>query len=44
MKDFIKSLFAMILASSAFLIGLYIGSEKIKSKYPDFQEKTEEKD
>jgi len=44
MKDFFKSLFAILLTSSAFFIGLYIGQEKIKSKYPDFQESVEEKD
>jgi len=47
MKDFFKTLFAILLTSSAFLIGLYLGSEKVKSKYPDFQENqedTEEKD
>ena len=44
MKDLFKSLFAILITSSAFLFGLYLGSEKVKSKYPDFQEETEEKD
>ena len=42
MKDFFKSLFAILLTSSAFFVGLYIGQEKIKSKFPDFQEDQED--
>lgn len=44
MKDFFKSLFAILITSSAFLLGLYLGSEKVKAKFPDFQEENEEKD
>lgn len=40
-KNIFKSIFAIFLASSAFLIGFYLGQEKIKSKIPNFQEDTE---
>ena len=43
MKNLCKSLFTFIIASSAFLIGFYLGQEKIVSKIPDFQEEAEEK-
>lgn len=43
MKNLCKSLFTFIIASSAFLIGFYLGQEKIVSKIPDFQEEIEEK-
>ena len=43
MKNILKSLLAIFVASSAFLIGFYLGGEKIKSKIPDFQEELEEK-
>ena len=43
MKNICKSFFAFIVASSAFLIGFYLGTEKVKSKIPDFQEDVEEK-
>jgi len=43
MKTIIKSLLTLFLASSAFLIGFYLGQEKIVSKIPDFQEELEEK-
>lgn len=43
MKTIVKSLFTLFLASSAFLIGFYLGQEKIVSKIPDFQEELEEK-
>jgi len=41
MKDVFKSLLAVLLFSSAFLIGFYLGEEKIKAKFPDFQEEIE---
>ncbi len=41
MKNIFKSIFALFVASSAFLIGFYLGKEKIKSKIPDFQEEKE---
>jgi uncharacterized membrane protein len=43
MRDIFKSLFILILASSAFYMGFYLGKEKIMSKIPDFQEEPEEK-
>jgi len=43
MKNIFKSLFAFLVASSAFLIGFYLGEEKIKSKIPNFQEELEDK-
>lgn len=33
----------LVLASSAFVIGFYLGQEKVVSKIPDFQEEVEEK-
>lgn len=38
MKNIFRSLLAFLVASSAFLIGFYLGEEKIKSKIPNFQE------
>lgn len=43
MKNILKSLITLFVASSAFLIGFYLGQEKIVSKIPDFQEDFEEK-
>jgi len=43
MKNIFKSFFTLMLASSAFLIGFYLGKEKIISKIPDFQEDFEDK-
>jgi len=43
MKNVFKSLFTLLLASSAFFIGFYLGKEKIISKIPDFQEDSEKK-
>lgn len=43
MKDFLKSLFLIFATSAAFLIGLYIGEERVKTKIADFQEDLEEK-
>ncbi len=44
MKNLIKALVTMALASSAFFIGFYLGQEKIVSRIPDFQEDLEEKE
>jgi len=44
MKNLIKTLVTMALASSAFFIGFYLGQEKIVSRIPDFQEDLEEKE
>jgi hypothetical protein len=44
MKDLFKSLFVLILASSAFYIGFYLGKEKISSQISDFQGEPEEGD
>lgn len=38
MKNIFKSFFTLLVASSAFLIGFYLGKEKIKSKISNFQE------
>ncbi len=43
MKDLLKSIVFIIATSAAFLIGLYIGEEKVKGKIDDFQEDVEEK-
>ena len=43
MKDLLKSLFIIIATSAAFLLGLYVGEEKMKAKIDDFQEDVEEK-
>ena len=43
MKDLLKSLFIIVATSASFLIGLYIGEEKVKAKIADFQEDLEEK-
>ncbi len=43
MKDLLKSLFILVATSAAFLLGLYIGEEKVKAKIDDFQEDVEEK-
>jgi hypothetical protein len=43
MKDLLKSLFIIIATSAAFLLGLYVGEEKVKAKIDDFQDDVEEK-
>ncbi len=43
MKDIFKSLFVLILASSAFYLGFYMGKENVMSQISDFQEESEEK-
>jgi hypothetical protein len=42
MKDFLKVLLFLVAASSAFLIGFYLGGEGIKSKIPKFQKDSDE--
>jgi hypothetical protein len=42
MKDIFKSLFVLILASSAFYLGFYLGKEKVASQIPEFQGEPEE--
>jgi hypothetical protein len=42
MKNVMKSLFTLFVVSSAFLIGFYMGQEKIVSKIPDFQGESDE--
>lgn len=37
MNNFFKSFLLLFAASSAFLIGYYLGGEKVKSTVPDFQ-------
>ncbi len=44
MKDLVKSLFIIFATSAAFLLGLYIGEEKVKAKIDDFQEDLEKKE
>lgn len=44
MKEFFKSVFVILLASSAFLIGFSLGKEKVMSQISDFQEDIEEVD
>jgi hypothetical protein len=41
--NFFRSLFIVLATSAAFLLGLYIGEEKVKAKIDDFQEDLEEK-
>jgi hypothetical protein len=43
MRNIFKSVMTLVLASSAFIIGFYLGQEKVVSKIPDFQEETEER-
>jgi hypothetical protein len=43
MRDIFKSLFVLILASSAFCLGYFMGKENVMSQIPDFQEESEEK-
>jgi hypothetical protein len=43
MRNIFKSFMTLVLASSAFMIGFYLGQEKVVSKIPDFQEEAEEK-
>ncbi len=42
MRDIFKSLFILILASSAFYMGFYLGKEKVMSQISDFQDESEE--
>jgi hypothetical protein len=41
MNNFLKTLFTLVLASSAFFIGYFVGQEKVVSKIPNFQEEEE---
>ncbi len=41
--NFFRSLFVIFVTSAAFLLGLYIGEEKVKAKISNFQEDLEEK-
>lgn len=43
MKDILKALITIIVFSSAFILGFHIGEERVKNKYPDFQEDLEGK-
>jgi hypothetical protein len=42
MKSIFKSLLTLAAVSSVFLIGFYLGQEKVVSMIPDFQKDTEE--
>ena len=42
MRNILKSIFTVIITSSAFLLGLYLGSEKVMSKIPHFQDDPED--
>jgi len=41
MKDFFKSLLALLFITSAFFIGFHFGREREKAKIPKFQEDLE---
>ncbi len=41
MKDLFKVFFTILIFSSAFLVGLYLGEEKLKAKVPNFQDDVE---
>lgn len=43
MREIFKSLFVLILASSAFYLGFYLGKENVMSQIPDFQDESEDK-
>ncbi len=43
-KDICKSFFLLLVTTSAFYLGLYLGREKVLSRIPDFQEDQEEED
>jgi len=43
MREIFKSLFVLILASSAFYLGFYMGKENVMSRIPNFQEEAEKK-
>ena len=42
-KNIFKSFLTLLVVSSAFLVGFYLGEEKVKSKIPEFQEDLESK-
>jgi hypothetical protein len=41
MRDIFKSLFVLILASSAFYLGFFMGKENVMSQIPNFQDEAE---
>jgi hypothetical protein len=43
MRYILKSIFTVIVTSSAFFLGFYLGKEKVMSMFPDFQEDTDKK-
>lgn len=43
MRHILKSIFTVIVTSSAFFLGFYLGKEKIMSMIPNFQEDLDEK-
>jgi hypothetical protein len=43
MRHILKSIFTVMVTSTAFFLGFYLGKEKIMSMVPDFQEDTDEK-
>ncbi|MGD8538935.1 MAG: hypothetical protein PVI66_09475 [Candidatus Aminicenantes bacterium] len=43
MRHILKSIFTIMVTSSAFFLGFYLGKEKIMSMIPDFQEDSDEK-
>jgi|Deesub1362A_J573_1020465.scaffolds.fasta_scaffold00101_24 uncharacterized membrane protein (Fun14 family) len=43
MKEVWKSLFTLLAFSSAFILGFYLGQEKVLKKIPEFQEELETK-
>lgn len=42
MKNICKTLMTLFVTTSAFLIGFYLGKEKIIAKIPNFQSETED--
>jgi hypothetical protein len=42
MSKVLKSIFTILVTSSAFMLGLYLGKEKVRNKIPDFQEDPED--
>jgi len=42
MSKVMRSIFTILVTSSAFMLGLYLGKEKIRSKISDFQEEPED--
>ena len=42
MKDFFKTLFTLFVVTSAFVVGYYLGEEKVRTEIPDFQDEKED--